>query len=761
MMWRYWATIIRARCFSRAGRLALALLAAASLGASPPESAARAYQQNRTPANRAALERYAAAHTKDREGALALLSLAVGDQEAGQSAEALREVEQARRRLPQLADFVAYYSALARFDRRDFAGAIEQTETVFSADPASAIAPEAALVAARAYKEDGQPAEAVRVLRTHYAPLPQPAGDLLLAQSYRASNDFTSACVYFQRVYYGYPATSQAEQASSALTDLQRMLGELYPAPMAQAMLQRAGAWVGVHDYSRARDEYEAIVAQTAGPDRELARMRLAALDYYHYDPATAYNKLQALEVSSAEADAERLYLLAECARRLDHDEQLQEIVGRLGRLYPRSPWRLKALLTAANRYLLANRPDLYEPFYRACYESFPNDPQAGYCHWKVAWRRYLERWEDAAQAMREQLELYPGSEQSSGALYYLGRLAEADSRPGEARVYYAEVTKRFPNYYYADLAAKRLLEPAVAQAAGAPAAREFLDGVAWPERRDPGSFEPMAANRARIERARLLGTAGLDAWAEREMRFAARSSGQAPLLAMHLAKTSAYDSPYRALRIMKSFAPGYLAWPLASAPAEFWRLLYPLPYRTALETYSKQQGLDPFLVAGLIRQESEFNPEAVSAAKAYGLTQIMPATGRALLKASRRRFRPDLLFRPELNLRLGTTHLRQIRDVYSGRWEMALAAYNAGSSRVGNWAGWAQYREPSEFIETIPFSETRGYVFAVLRNALMYRRLYASPAASAGTRRAGQANRLPYRRASATPAAPATKAAR
>jgi soluble lytic murein transglycosylase len=83
------------------------------------------------------------------------------------------------------------------------------------------------------------------------------------------------------------------------------------------------------------------------------------------------------------------------------------------------------------------------------------------------------------------------------------------------------------------------------------------------------------------------------------------------------------------------------------------------------------------------------------------------------------------VLTQPETNLRLGTTYLRQVYDGNSGKWELTLAAYNAGASRVVRWLDWGNFREPAEFIETIPFSETRGYVVAVLRNAGMYRKLY------------------------------------
>jgi len=148
------------------------------------------------------------------------------------------------------------------------------------------------------------------------------------------------------------------------------------------------------------------------------------------------------------------------------------------------------------------------------------------------------------------------------------------------------------------------------------------------------------------------------------------------------------YTQPYRALQLVKSLVPAYIQIPVEGAPASFWRLLYPMPWRSELERNARLHGLDPYIVAGLVRQESEFNPQAVSPAQAYGLTQILPSTGRLLLKAPRRSFRASVLFRPELNLRLGTTYLRTMYDANMGHWERTLAAYNAGTSRVENWMG-------------------------------------------------------------------------
>jgi len=117
-----------------------------------------------------------------------------------------------------------------------------------------------------------------------------------------------------------------------------------------------------------------------------------------------------------------------------------------------------------------------------------------------------------------------------------------------------------------------------------------------------------------------------------------------------------------------------------------------------------------------------------ISRKNAYGLTQLVPSTGRQLArKAGIRRFTASMLFKPSTNLQLGTTYLRSLLDQWGGKWEQTLASYNAGKSHVQEWITWADYQEPAEFVETIPFSETRDYVQSVMRNAAAYRRIYGA----------------------------------
>ena len=235
---------------------------------------------------------------------------------------------------------------------------------------------------------------------------------------------------------------------------------------------------------------------------------------------------------------------------------------------------------------------------------------------------------------------------------------------------------------------------------------------------------ETTAETSVRIERSRILRNAGLADLADSELRFGARHGGQSPLLGMEMA--AAADAPHQAMRIMKGMAPEYLNLPIDAAPRQFWEMLFPLPYRAELDKASREQDLDLYLLAGLIRQESEFDPKALSHANAYGLTQVRPATGRQYAgKLGIPRFTNRMLFQPAANVEIGSSIFRGMLAQNNGRVEQTLAAYNAGPGRLTRWLGWNEYREPAEFIESIPFTETRDYVQAVLRNADLYRRLY------------------------------------
>ena len=675
----------------------------------------RAYRESPSAARRGAVATYIAGHPQD--AALASLGLGIAEYEQKNYAEAIVELKPAQGKVAPIADYAAYYLAAARVESNDF----EVTALLAAARRNSPLNGKSWLVEARARKASAA-ADAVRLLREHYVELPQPEGDVTLADCYQAANDLAHAAEYYQRVYYHYLSGAAASRAAAALLTLKDAMGSDYPAPSAAQLLHRADRLMEAKEYAQARKEYQAVAASARGVEREQALVRVGASDYLAGKTVLAWPYLRGLEVADSEAAAERLYYLAECARRRDDDEQMMWAVRQLGARYKQSQWRMKALTSAANRYLLLNRPEDYVPLHQAIYQDFPGVAQAAQSHWKVTFQAYLHDQADALHLLREHLRQYPGHVTAGSALYFLGRHLERSGDAGGARACYQKLVSALENQYYAMLARERLKAAAPAAAATGEIA-QFVAGIRFTAPA-PLVTETAAATQTRIERSRLLRSAGLNDLADAELRFGMRTDGQAALLGMELA--AAAEAPHQAMRIMKSTSPEYLNLPVPAAPRKFWELLFPLPYRSDLVRTAQERDLDPYLLAGLIRQESEFNPQAVSRAKAYGLTQVRPATGRQFARtAGVARVTTRVLYQPAANLKLGSSILRSMLDKQGGNLEQTLAAYNAGPNRVVEWMGWSTYREPAEFVESIPFTETREYVQAVLRNAEMYRRLY------------------------------------
>ena len=298
----------------------------------------------------------------------------------------------------------------------------------------------------------------------------------------------------------------------------------------------------------------------------------------------------------------------------------------------------------------------------------------------------------------------YAQNNEALAATYWAGRAWQRAGDSARANDRWRTVLAREPQGYYALLAQIRTRSPLA----------ELPSGVPIPA--DAGVDSAMA-------RANLLEQLGLAADARREYdhleRHARRSVGVALSAA---AAFLAHDNGGRTIRLATE------ALRRTKKPdGTLYRLMYPLPYKETIRFESDAHGLEPALVAALIRQESSFFPLATSAVGARGLMQIMPAVGRrSTIARSAEVWSDALLYQPDVSLRLGTAHLASLLARYRDP-ARALAAYNAGESRVQRWMRKPGASDVEVFVERIPYVETRDYVRIVLRNVMWYRRLYAS----------------------------------
>ena len=683
----------------------------------------------------AILEQFAEQYRTDVNGVLARLVLGIHAYQEEQYPRAKTHFDAARVPRTPLQDYGEYYLALAELGEEDHAAAAELLDGFAEKYPESALALPATLKWAESLLELERPAGVIARFSSPPSFLPKPEAHALLAEAYVQEKQFVQAARAYQEIFYLFPTSGQASAAEKQLERLRRQLKKNFPQPSLEMRKRRAERLFARGRWRSARRAYQALAARSKAAERASYRLRMGVSQYRGRATWPALSTLAKLELSVPEENAERLYTLAALYRRVRREKLVFQQIYLLSKKYPRSPWYEQALFLAGNYYLLLPDMERAHRYYRMLYERFPQGEHAEMSHWKVAWWHYRERRLPEAQRLfEEHVRNYPSSSQAAASLYWLGRLAEQEF-PVKAATYYRRLVESFPNFYYGHLGRRRL------------AAMLAIPALLQPEAPVPlGKFRERASGASQTEslaasaeqhwkKAKLLESVWLMDLALGELQAARARDSSSRFLGRELARLEKERGRHHlALRYAKRFLSGYLTSRLAELPREEWELLFPLPWWEQVKEQAEAAKLDPYLVAGLIRQESEFNPQARSRANARGLMQLLPSTARRVARGvpnrSARQYRLSRLYLPEYNLTWGTHFLKKVLDLFEGRPELGLAAYNAGENRVKQWLSEADrndmnFAEPTEFIESIPFTETRGYVQSVLRNAELYRRIY------------------------------------
>ncbi len=549
----------------------------------------------------------------------------------------------------------------------------------------------------------------------------RPGYQLALAETAEAMGDTSRAIGVYKALLVGHPLTDQAAKARARLTDLGAE-GTL----TVTELRSLADAYYRAHRYNLASEQYRALVRKADLPPGTRDGFLIAA--------AACDLKLKRLAIADAEAlpdsqddnGARRMYLLMELARDRDDEDQQQSIVSTMEMRFGTSEWLAEALFSSGNMYMLRRDYPKAVSYYSYLAEHFPGNRYAAAAHWRSGWLSYRQGlYADAARLFDDQISRYPSATETVAALYWRARLYETqDHNPARAAANYRAIVRAYPHYFYAQMARKRLQAMGRVTPATAPGLEKFKP----PE--VPTLHDDFPDDSEHLAKARLLGNAGLNEYVPREI---AADPDSASWSALAEAKIYAsYGENFLALRALKRALPYAASAEISAIPMAYWRILFPQPYWETIKAESAKNHLDPYLVASLIRQESEFNPSVVSYANAWGLMQLLPKVGRQLARQEGlKHFSTYQLLNPEMNIRLGTRYLRQMLDRFDGVPEYALAAYNAGDNRVADWQAAGPYSGMDEFVESIPFTQTREYVEAILRNIEIYKAIDNARASS------------------------------
>ena len=577
--------------------------------------------------------------------------------------------------------------------------------------------PQAPVLLANAYLAQNDAGNALRVLQ------PLQSGTLgshldfrvALARAHQMAGDVGAAATLYRGVYVNDALTSEA---ANAKVQLAAMNVPLTPGERKE----HADALFNAKQYGQAEGEYRAL-QQNEG---NLTQADRDALEIYAAVCDLRLKKLgrgdvDHLPVTNDDTAALKMYLQSELARNAGNTAGHDALVQAMLQQYPSSRWLEEALYSGGNMYVLKRDPTRATVDYAALVSHFPHSVYAPSAHWRAAWMSYrLRQMPEAARLFDEQITTFPGGTEIPGALYWRGRLYEdVEANFGQALNYYRALNAAYVNSYYAMLARQRI---AVIGTHAPVEPSAVLSSVRAVD--DPHLVDAVPGDDPHLIKAKLLANAALNEFIRPEIQLSPTSGQWGALAEAQIYQSFGENS--RALQAMKRSKVPFFSLPVREVPTAYWELVFPRPYWPELAGDAQAQGLDPYLVTSLVRQESEFNPGAVSRANAYGLMQLLPSTGKQMAKQrGERRFNANELFDPSENLRLGTAYLRQNIDHYGGQVEYALAAYNAGDGPVRQWIASGDYKDIPEWVESIPYSETRDYVQAILRNREVYRAVY------------------------------------
>jgi len=549
-----------------------------------------------------------------------------------------------------------------------------------------------------------------------------PDAGLLTAKAYDAQGNQTDATKFYRRVYFFGAGTPAAKEAEAKLVSLSLPLTP----QSAEEALARADRLYAAKDFSSADKAFADLNAAYPMAMTSAGRLKQLTTLTNLRKAVEAQSAFNAIPASAAEKE-QAYYQLVMANARARQWPQAHTAAEEMRQKYPAGKWTPKAWIDAGMSARDAKNKIEEQSFLRSAVINFPTAVEVAGAQFELAWLEHdSKNFATSSRMLTEHLARYAARDTTNRgkAGYWAARDSQRAGKTAEACALYEGVIYRYSANWYGYLAQQRLAamscpatrtsDPLVTQAVAA-----LRSVTVAPE-------TATARELVRAEKSEELGMVGLFDWAIDELEEAKKTAQNSPTVNLALARLYRFkgDNVNAFLALAKSY-PDYSQMFPEEMTRDEWEIFYPLTNWSDIKSWAKTRSLDPYQVAGLIRQESVFNPRAKSGANAYGLMQLILPTARTTARkyGSTATVSVDTLFQPAVNIELGTAFMRDQFDKF-GRIEYVAVAYNAGPNRVNPWRASLPI-EIDEFVEGIPFKETKAYVQGVIRNSAQYRRLY------------------------------------
>ncbi len=658
---------------------------------------------------------------------------------------------------PELADYAVYLLAEYFFSKARYEDAIRFYDKLIAEHRDSFHMLRSSLKKAEALFESGAYPRATEAFDDFLNDYPRsefcPDAALGLARSLFAEGKTGEAVRAYKEVRIKYPINSFDAEAEKELEGLRGQRIEI-PEFTADEFYERGRNLFKSSQYEKAYEAFGSLLEIDPAYSQKTDALIRSGIALFHLgrrSEAAAMLERLVREHPLEERRAEALNWLGKTYAKLGRKDDAIGIYLRLLSSYPESELADDTLYLLGSIYRESNDIKNAVKFYDRLSSNYPASKFADSAIWWKAWAQYgAGDFNNAAYTLQELIRRYPKSFLVNQALYWQGRAAGSAGDSARAAIYHRRVLARGPYTYYGYLASERLkkfegmpLEVKADESTegnqsveydNLPDAPQEANDIAGPpvwtdEAKRSLSSDPSFKKILELMHLNMKKEAASELWSLQER--VPRRRGALIGLSKTFFELGDY---YRSLIIVLRNYERYLEGGAKDIPDDFWLLAYPQGLWESILTYSQRYNVDPYFTAAIIREESQFHTEAQSPAGARGVMQVMPSTAEWIAQTIRMPgFDKDRLYDQATNINLGAWYIGHLMKRFKGDVLLVSAAYNAGPEAAASWISRnGNSAERDVFVESIPFSETRGYVKKVMRNYFEYKRIYGRSAQKA-----------------------------
>ncbi len=609
----------------------------------------------------------------------------------GRFAEGVTILSGLENELSVIADYVIYYRAIGEKGLGNTVSAEEQFQKVLANYLTSGLRKKTLINLAELYSNMGEYAKGENMFRSLYADETDSLvrASLLndIAESLEKQKKYKDALDTYKELWAEYPESRFSEGVIGKASQISEREG--LPFVLNESdYLRRANKLFKLTKWESANEHFEKVSIKD-----EDARLKTAITKYRIGQLDEASNIL--VGISSPES----LFWMSKISLKLGRDQEAAEILTQISLFYPNSDMAPEALYSAARLYQVNSDFKKALKLYDLLIRTYPNSEFAEDAAWNLGWVHYRNGRLREALVTFSSFTNSESPNNSARATYWKARILEKMGRKEEAYNIYESLARSDNPTYYSYIALKKL--------GSIPKLNISLNSNTKTD-----MVKKINPRKNKAELLIELGTLD-DAILEiLELEKEATNTWELMDVSRLYNRASKFNNSIKIAQDIRI--------------PEAYRLSYPKGFNEIVRLHSGKYQADEFIIYSIIREESRFQEDAVSRSGAIGLMQLIPDTGKSTAqKVGISGYNTDMLYIPIVNIELGTAYFHEVLEQYNGVVYLAIASYNAGPHNVARWVEKLRNLETDEFVEEIPYGETRNYVKRVLRSYGVYKAIY------------------------------------